>query len=700
MMCASSPDPEGGHVVSVILPLYNYGKFLSEAVKSVKAQTFEDWEIIVVDDASTDDSAAVAEKLAKDMGGRMRVIRNEKNRGVSCSRNTAVRAAGGEFIAFLDPDDAWAPTKLQKQIDLLASRRDVALVHTGVDILCDADTAQMLAHSGGSASSPAFWDEWFNGHMREHGGEGKAAYFSLLKEACPICLSSVMMRRDAFDRAEGFNEDLGYQVEDWLLWLKTSLLFACAFIEERLTSYRVHAQSYTCRVLNSDGRASNVAMGQVHDRCAAFARRVGASLRYRDFGRGTGRDNRLARIGRRLRWSMGNRMRGMMGRGGQGHDAPLIPPVPHAPDAQDLVARLSLLILFVTGNCNLRCKGCCYGKHLGKEHGLSLQHIRKIAESCGRPDTVLLTGGEPFLRNDLDRIINVFIETSHVSVNTNGLDREAVEQTVEAVLKQQDRHVLDVSVSIDGFEKTHNRRRGNSGAYAAALDSLRVLAALRREYKGLNITVQTTVCPENLDEIAELATEIADGFEPNWHGFEIERGSAESNTFFRENGSKLRSAIGEALSVIRRRYIHGYHVAAHRLEIECENLLQGRPWPFACVAGRGAAVVYPDGMLSACELRDPVTDLSAHGYDLKEAIGSDTMRGEVGRLASDKCFCTHGCWIQTSLYQHLSAQYGSDDTEFALKHQRLLAIACCIPWGRRIAPALGRAHDKISAILR
>lgn len=102
-------------VVSVITPAYNAAQYLPETIESVQRQTFTDWEMLIVDDCSTDDTYQIACRYAWE-DSRIRVIRHEKNAGVSAARNTALDAAFGEYIAFLDSDDLWLPEKLEKQL--------------------------------------------------------------------------------------------------------------------------------------------------------------------------------------------------------------------------------------------------------------------------------------------------------------------------------------------------------------------------------------------------------------------------------------------------------------------------------------------------------------------------------------------------------------------------------------------------------
>ena len=100
-------------LVSIIMPNYNGAKYVQETIKSVLAQTYQNWEILFVDDCSTDNSIEIAERF---QDPRIRILKNEKNSGAAVSRNYALREAKGRWVAFLDSDDLWLPQKLEKQI--------------------------------------------------------------------------------------------------------------------------------------------------------------------------------------------------------------------------------------------------------------------------------------------------------------------------------------------------------------------------------------------------------------------------------------------------------------------------------------------------------------------------------------------------------------------------------------------------------
>ena len=103
-------------MVSIIVPVYNASSYIEETIKMVSAQTYNDWELILVDDASSDGSADLIEKLIENQGKRIKLIRKKVNEGPAAARNTGIGASSGRYIAFLDADDIWKPRKLEKQV--------------------------------------------------------------------------------------------------------------------------------------------------------------------------------------------------------------------------------------------------------------------------------------------------------------------------------------------------------------------------------------------------------------------------------------------------------------------------------------------------------------------------------------------------------------------------------------------------------
>ncbi len=204
--------------VSVIIPNYNYSQYLGEAIDSVLAQTVTDIEIIVVDDGSTDGSKEVLDGY----GDRIQTV-FQKNQGVSAARNHGVCISRGEFVAFLDADDAWLPAKLERQLALFADDAELGLAHVGV-VDIDGGGNEILERTDGR-----------NGWISDE----------LLRFEGPVVLgggSGLVMPRRVFDKIGGFDTRLSTSA-DWDLFYQVSLRYRVGFVPELLLKYRIHASN-------------------------------------------------------------------------------------------------------------------------------------------------------------------------------------------------------------------------------------------------------------------------------------------------------------------------------------------------------------------------------------------------------------------------------------------------------------------------
>ncbi len=179
-------------LVSVVMPAYNAEKFLLQAVCSVMAQTVTDWELLILDDGSTDATAALAAQLAA-QDSRVRLLKNDTNMGVAKTRNRALKLCCGHFIAFLDSDDVWQPEKLERQLRLLAQ--------TGADL---AYTAYAII------------DEQGRRIRNDYLVPPQTDFEKMLRENVMGC-STVMLRAASLGQRR-FAEDCYH--EDYALWLQ------------------------------------------------------------------------------------------------------------------------------------------------------------------------------------------------------------------------------------------------------------------------------------------------------------------------------------------------------------------------------------------------------------------------------------------------------------------------------------------------
>jgi glycosyltransferase involved in cell wall biosynthesis len=199
--------------VSVVIPVYNGAATVGRAIRSVLAQTCQDFEIVAVDDGSTDDTPAVLAAF----GDRVRVI-HQQNRGLSAARNAGARAARGDYLAFLDDDDEWVPEKLARFVAALDADPGCVLAYSDV-VLVDGDGNQ-------NRNSPVKPDTAHAPTMDE-----------MLSRVWPIIPSAVVMRRDAFERAGGFCESFLVSGEDFHFFLLAREQGYFCYLPERLTHF-------------------------------------------------------------------------------------------------------------------------------------------------------------------------------------------------------------------------------------------------------------------------------------------------------------------------------------------------------------------------------------------------------------------------------------------------------------------------------
>jgi len=203
--------------VSVIIPAYNAMAFLPETLDSVLDQTFKDFEVIIVNDGSKDNIVEWATTITD---SRVRLI-SQENQGVSQARNTGILNSQSTYIAFLDADDIWDPSKLEKQLKAFQTNPELGLVDTQVFMV---DPQNQILYRAGS-SYP----------------EGNVLRRAI-EENLVMCGSSPMIRRQCIEKVGLFDTDL-HGPEDWHMWARIAMHYPFKMIEEPLVRYRQHPSS-------------------------------------------------------------------------------------------------------------------------------------------------------------------------------------------------------------------------------------------------------------------------------------------------------------------------------------------------------------------------------------------------------------------------------------------------------------------------
>ncbi len=209
---------------SVIIPAYNAMKYLPETLESVLQQTFTDFEVLIINDGSSDNIVQWADGL---LDPRVKLI-SQENQGLSGARNTGIAHAIADYIAFVDADDLWEPTKLEKQVRCLDDHPEVGLVHAWMALVDERgkSTGRVIK----SSVEGYVWEQIVQWN----------------KIACP----SVMVRRCCFDTMGVFDRNLR-SVEDWDMWIRIATRYPFAAIKEPLAYYRQlpNSMSKNCQVM-------------------------------------------------------------------------------------------------------------------------------------------------------------------------------------------------------------------------------------------------------------------------------------------------------------------------------------------------------------------------------------------------------------------------------------------------------------------
>ena len=231
--------------VSIIVRTYNRGYIIGEALASALAQTYRDFEIIVVDDGSTDDTF---ELVSGFRSSKIRYIKHDTNRGVSVAGNTGIKAATGDLIAHLDSDDLWRPDMLSSLVGFLSRHSEVDAVFCDVEVIRDAKSAPSIVSS--MNAFPKLLAMHGSSRSDEFVFSKREMYLCLLEEV-PIKPTAVLIRRSILDTVGAYNASW-VSGEDWELYLRISKAHRFGYLNRRLATMRVRADSTLSKFFEQD----------------------------------------------------------------------------------------------------------------------------------------------------------------------------------------------------------------------------------------------------------------------------------------------------------------------------------------------------------------------------------------------------------------------------------------------------------------
>ncbi|MCK5580789.1 MAG: glycosyltransferase [Candidatus Omnitrophica bacterium] len=210
--------------VSVVIPVYNASQCLPAAMKSVLTQSYQDFEVVVVDDGSTDDTKTIIMTFASTYPEKIKYV-YQKNSGVSVARNTGITNAAGQWIAFLDSDDSWASDHLESLVKAMEADNDTALVHSDIVKIKD---------NGDEIGRPVRNTALLSGKI----------FRSLFLREADIATSTVLFKKECWEDVGSFDEHLTYLgCEDRDFWLRLARKYNVRYVDKASVYYRVSDHS-------------------------------------------------------------------------------------------------------------------------------------------------------------------------------------------------------------------------------------------------------------------------------------------------------------------------------------------------------------------------------------------------------------------------------------------------------------------------
>ncbi len=219
--------------VTVGIPVYNGAKFIGASIESVLNQTFSDFELIVSDDRSTDDTEAIVCSFSD---SRIRYVKNERNLGAPGNFNNCINLAKGHYVYLLHADDVMLPRNLERKIKVMDANLNVGMVHSNI---------YQIDESGKVLDT--HWEKRYHEDLIL---DGYKYFLELISNGNLICAPSVMIRKSCYEKLGGFDCRISHSC-DWEMWLRISLFYDVAYIVEPLVLYRFHEEMDTNRYLNN-----------------------------------------------------------------------------------------------------------------------------------------------------------------------------------------------------------------------------------------------------------------------------------------------------------------------------------------------------------------------------------------------------------------------------------------------------------------
>ena len=326
----------------------------------------------------------------------------------------------------------------------------------------------------------------------------------------------------------------------------------------------------------------------------------------------------------------------------------------------------SYFIFYPTSRCNLKCSHCFYHDSLNKKFNeLSLDEIDKITKTMDPILSLILTGGEPYLRHDLDKIVKIFYENTKVPIITipsNGWYLNKMDKQITNMMEWCPYLTLNQQISIDGIGADHDLIRmdkqvvGSDNSFERAIKTIHHLKKLQETYNRINIGIIITFTNQNQKKFKDIIKEIHSLVEPDNISINLVRGDPKQKVNLNLDLELYRDAVKYRDNLYYEKKMSGHArfkgnklATAGRIMLNelTNKTFEENKYSTPCYAGNLSGVMYPEGDVYPCEILDDshkIGNIRNFDLDFKKLWFSKKAKEEVKFIRKTKCFCTHECF--------------------------------------------------------
>ena len=331
----------------------------------------------------------------------------------------------------------------------------------------------------------------------------------------------------------------------------------------------------------------------------------------------------------------------------------------------------SYFIFYPTSRCNLKCSHCFYHDSLNKKFNeLTIDEIDKITKTMDPILNLILTGGEPFLRHDLDKIVKIFYENTRVPIITipsNGWYLEKMDKQIRNMMDWCPYLTLNQQISIDGIGADHNNIRmdkqviNSDNSFEKAIKTIHHLKKLQKIYERINIGIIITFTNQNQKKFKEIIKEIYSLVNPDNISINLVRGDAKQKVNLDLDIELYKEAVKYRDDLVYEKKMAGHSrfpgnklATAGRVLINklVNKTYEEKKYSTPCYAGNLSGVMYPEGDVYPCEILDDshkIGNIRDFELDFKKLWLSYKAKQEVKFIRKTKCFCTHECFNSVNI---------------------------------------------------